>query len=78
MVREWLIKIREEKGLSQGKVAALAGMSQPAYWEIEKGQTNPKPRTAKKIGAVLEFPWTRFFEDAAEDGKSDNDVAFEE
>ena len=66
MVREWLISIRGEKGLSQGQVAAMAGISQPSYFEIEKGISNPRPATAQKIGAALDFPWTRFFEDEAE------------
>ena len=73
-VRSWLIEIREEKGMTQGAVAAAAGIAQPSYYEIEKGITNPKPQTAMAIGAALRFPWTRFYEEE----KSVNVDAFEE
>ena len=73
-VRGWLIEIREEKGMTQGAVAAAAGIAQPSYYEIEKGISNPKPQTAMAIGSALGFPWTRFYEEE----KSDNVVAFEE
>ena len=62
-VREWLISLREEHGMTQGAVASAAGISQPSYFEIEKGINKPKPENAKKIGAVLGFPWTKFYEE---------------
>ena len=65
-VREWLIQIREEKGMTQGAVANAAGIAQPSYFEIEKGISTPRPETAMKIAAVLGFPWTRFYEDEEE------------
>ena len=71
-VRSWLIALREERGMTQGQVAAAVGIAQPSYFAIEKGISTPKPETAQRIGAELGFPWTRFFE------KSDNVDAFEE
>lgn len=62
-VRRWLIELREEKGLTQGAVAAAAGIAQPSYFEIEKGISNPRPETAMKIGAALGFLWTQFYEE---------------
>ena len=62
-IRVWLIEIREEQGLTQGAVAMAAGIAQPSYFEIEKGISTPKPDTAKRIGGVLGFPWTRFYEE---------------
>lgn len=62
-VRRWLIDLRDEKEMTQGQVAAAAGIAQPSYFEIEKGISNPKPETAMKIGAALGFSWTRFYED---------------
>lgn len=62
-VRGWLIAMREEQGLTQGAVAAAAGIAQPSYFEIERGMSTPKPDTAKKIGAALGFSWTRFYEE---------------
>lgn len=69
-VRGWLIQIREESGMTQGAVANAAGIAQPSYFEIEKGLSTPRPETAKKIGAVLGFPWPRFYEDEDEDGEN--------
>lgn len=62
-VREWLIQIREAKGLTQGAVANAAGIAQPSYFEIEKGISTPRPETAMKIAAAIGFPWTRFYEE---------------
>lgn len=62
-IRSWLIEKRDKKGMTQGAVASAAGIAQPSYFEIEKGISTPKPETAMKIGAVLGFPWTRFYED---------------
>jgi transcriptional regulator with XRE-family HTH domain len=60
-VRDWLKAIRERRGLTQRAVAELAGISQPAYHNIEAGKRNPSINTAKAIAKVLKFKWTRFF-----------------
>jgi transcriptional regulator with XRE-family HTH domain len=65
-VRGWLIDLREQKGMTQGQVAAAAGISQPSYFAIEKGISFPKPETAKKLAAVLGFDLARFYEDEDE------------
>ena len=67
-VREWLIEIRKGQDKTQGQVAAAAGISQPSYFQIEKGQISPAIPTAKLIGAELGFAWTRFYEDTNEEG----------
>ena len=74
MTREWLVKIREEKGLSQAAVAKQSGIVQQSYQQIESGKYGPKIENAKRIAAALGFPWTRFFE---EDGKSDDVDGFD-
>ena len=66
-VRSWLTEYRERMDMTQGAVANAAGIAQPSYFEIEKGLTTPRPETAKKIGAVLGFDWTRFYEDDGEE-----------
>lgn len=71
-VRDWLIALREEKGATQGAIAAAAGISQPSYYEIEKGISNPKPETAIKIGTALGFDWTRFF--VGKDDETESEV----
>lgn len=65
-VREWLISLREKQGMTQGAVAAAAGIAQPSYFEIEKGMSTPKPGTAMKIGAALGFDWTKFYDEESE------------
>lgn len=62
-MREWLRKIRTDAGLSEKAVALAAGISQPSYHRIETGTRNPNVNTAKAIGEVLDFRWTRFFQD---------------
>ena len=61
-MRNWLVVLRNNKKLSQYKVAELADISQSYYAAIELGQRGAPPHTAKKIAKVLEFDWTRFYE----------------
>ena len=64
-MREWLVAIREERQLSQKDVSEKVGISQPSYNNIEHGipGKGPSVSTAKKISEVLDFDWTRFFDD---------------
>lgn len=71
-MRKWLRDIRKARGLTEGAVAAAAGITQVAYHWIETGKRTPRPETAKKIAAVLGFEWTRFYEDE-EKGEEDED-----
>jgi putative transcriptional regulator len=62
---QWLRAIRKEKGLSQSRVAEAAQISQQYYNMIELGQRgNPlNVNVAKRIAAVLDFEWTRFYQE---------------
>ena len=60
-MRNWLIKIRKTRALTQNEVAKSVHISQPSYCNIEKGKINPSPKTAQKIASVLGFDWTVFF-----------------
>lgn len=71
MVREWLVRARTEKGLSQKDVAEQSGIVQQSYQLIESGKNTPRPETAKRIGAVLGVSWYLFYEDAL---RRDEDV----
>ena len=62
-MREWLIQLRELKGLTQLQVANQSGISRSYYSGIEIGTRNVKPATAKRIASVLGFDWTLFFEE---------------
>lgn len=63
-MRNWLIAIRKEKGISQREVAKKIGVAQPSYCNIERGNNNPSVEVAKRIAGVLGFDWTRFYEDS--------------
>ena len=60
--RDWLIKYREKKGLSQSDVAKQTEITQQMYSYIENGTRRPRPELAKKIADILNFSWTRFYE----------------
>ncbi len=66
MERDWLIAIRESKGLSQKCVSEQVGVAQPSYCTIEKGRRAPSVSTAKAIAKVLGFDWTQFYEDTVD------------
>ena len=59
--REWLIKIRKDKGLTQVQVAKLSQISQQLYNFIENGNRGVSVETGKKIAKVLGFDWTEFY-----------------
>ena len=61
--RYWLINFRKRKGLSQSKIAKKIGVSQQMYNYIENNKRNPSTNLAKKIADVLNFSWTKFYED---------------
>lgn len=61
--RDWLINYRNKKGLSQMQVAKQIGVSQQMYNYIENNKRNPSTNLAKKIADVLNFSWTKFYED---------------
>ena len=48
-----LIKVRQEKGLSQKKLEELSGVKQPVIARMEKGLTSPQLDTILKILASL-------------------------
>lgn len=50
---EELIRIRQEKGISQKKLEELSGVKQPVIARIEKGSTSPQLDTMLKILAPL-------------------------
>ncbi len=59
----WLKVLRVQADLSQVKLSELVGITQQYYSNIESGKKTPSPTLAMRIGRVLNFPWTRFFDD---------------
>lgn len=62
MKREWLIKLRGKKKLSQMEVAKLSDVTQQMYGAIENGKKRPSPDLAIKLGKILKFDWKKFYE----------------
>ena len=62
MKREWLKVLREKKKFTHEKVAGKADISRAFYTEIENGTKNPSAMVAQRIGEVMGFKWTLFFE----------------
>ena len=62
-MRKWLVALRKAAGHTQADLAEMIGVSQPSYCNIEKGERRPSPKTAKALGRVLGFDWTRFYQE---------------
>ena len=62
MKREWLIKYRKAKQLTQNEVAKVCGITPQAYNYYELGSRKPRPEKAKILGKLLGFKWTRFYQ----------------
>lgn len=62
-MRDWLKKKRKSLGLTQAKVAELAGVSHQLYQRIEHGDYDMPVKTAKRVANALGLDWTRFYED---------------
>jgi putative transcriptional regulator len=61
-MRDWLIIKRRQNKLTQLDVSNQVGISRAYYAQIELGQRNPSVRIARSIGSLLDFAWTRFYE----------------
>lgn len=61
-MKDWLTKLRVEKGMTQDDVAKLADMARTTYSSIEQGRRRPSVENAMRIASALGFEWTLFFE----------------
>lgn len=59
--REWLIKLRHERGLTGREVAEMAGISVNTYYGYEHGRRFPRKEHAIRIAEILDFPVGYFF-----------------
>lgn len=62
-MRLWLKEKRLSKKYSQYCVANKAGISRSYYTHIENGTKTPTVGVAKSLGKVLDFDWTKIFDD---------------
>lgn len=53
--------IRRRRGLSQEKLAALAGMDLSYLNEVEKGKVNPSLKALNRISQALQIPLWEIF-----------------
>lgn len=65
-MRDWLVSIRKKQSMTQKAICDRLNISQPTYWGYEHGIITPTVQNAKKIGAILGFDWTRFYEEPKE------------
>ena len=49
-------------------ISSAVSIDKAYYNYIENGKRRPSVPVAKRIGAVLGFDWTRFYEDPTEGG----------
>lgn len=65
-MRQWLIDIRKQCGMTQLEVARSTGIARSYYTRIERGDYHLPVSTAMQIAAVLGFDWQLFYPDAAD------------
>lgn len=59
-----LREIRNKRGLSQEKLAAMSGVALGTISNIESGRYNCSPRTAQRLASALHLKhWWRFLKD---------------
>ena len=57
-----LKRLREERNLSMGQLAEIAGVSKVMLSQLEKGTSNPTVNTIWKITGALNLPYTSLLE----------------
>jgi XRE family transcriptional regulator, regulator of sulfur utilization len=53
--------VRSQKGLTQGELAIMCGLSRTAISQIETGDKRPRPKNLQTICNVLEVPETTLY-----------------
>jgi putative transcriptional regulator len=64
-VRVFLTTARKNKNLTHESIAEKVGITRQYYGMIENGERTPSVYIARKIGEILEFDWTLFFEQSS-------------
>lgn len=62
-MREWLKEFRLAKGYTQLQLSKLVNVDKSLIGKYELGIRTPSTSKAKKIAEILDFPWTKFYED---------------
>ncbi|MFC7364498.1 MULTISPECIES: helix-turn-helix transcriptional regulator [Bhargavaea] len=74
-MREWLKEKREKKNLTQEQVAIKVGVARTTYAMYEQGRRNPDVGVAVRIGDLLKFKWTLFFEEEVHEARKKQEVS---
>lgn len=64
-MRDWFTELRKKANLTQQNIADEVGITRQMISAIENGDADPSVGTAKALGELLNFSWTRFFETSA-------------
>lgn len=64
-MRDWFTELRKKANLTQQNIADEVGITRQMISAIENGDADPSVTTAKALGDLLHFSWTRFFETSA-------------
>ena len=64
-MRDWFTELRKKANLTQQNIADEVGITRQMISAIENGDAAPSVTTAKALGDLLNFSWTRFFETSA-------------
>lgn len=70
-MRQWLIDLRKQSGMTQLQVAQSTGIARSYYTRIERGDYHLPVNTAMQIAAVLDFDWQMFYQEYIDEGRSD-------
>lgn len=62
LIAKNLKELRIERGLTQGELSRLSGISKAVLSDMEKGESNPTVNTLWKIANGLHVPYTRLME----------------
>lgn len=61
-MRQWLITLRKSRNMTQKEVATVVGVDRTYINKIESGASKPSTDVAQKLGTLLGFEWTIFFD----------------
>lgn len=73
-MREWLKEKRIKSKMTQEQIALKVGVARTTYAMYEQGERDPSVGVAVKIGDVLKFKWTLFFEDKVHEMRTKKEV----
>lgn len=58
-----IMRMRQEKGITQAALAEAAGVSQPFIYDLERGHRGAKMETLEKIADVLGCSVSELYDD---------------